>query len=64
MAENVCLVFVSLSVWLYFFALLLAFKTFGVYIIMVWKMLVGDVLRFFVIYLLIALGFTTAFFCL
>eukprot|EP00808_Paulinella_micropora_P028261 g3266.t1 len=56
--------FVAVSIllaWSYCFALLLGFKLTGPFVIMIWKMMVGDVLRFATIYLVLLLGFTSAF---
>eukprot|EP00808_Paulinella_micropora_P027384 g52013.t1 len=56
--------FCSLSVlaaWAYMFSLLLGFELTGVFILMIYKILTGDVIRFTLVYLTVLIGFAAAF---
>jgi len=62
--DALCLGLASLFAFSYLFIFLLAFEITGPMVIMVYKMLFNDVLRFFMVYCVFILGFSHAFFVL
>lgn len=63
-SEDVVAVLVMLSTAPYFLFFCRGFKIVGPFVVMVYKMIMGDLLRFVAIYLVFVLGFSQAFFVL
>eukprot|EP01064_Diplonema_japonicum_P001474 TRINITY_DN1094_c3_g1_i1.p1 TRINITY_DN1094_c3_g1~~TRINITY_DN1094_c3_g1_i1.p1 ORF type:complete len:992 (+),score=180.38 TRINITY_DN1094_c3_g1_i1:177-2978(+) len=64
MAEDLSLAFASLALWSYVLWLLLGFRMTGPFVIMIWKMLCSDILRFLLIFAAFLFGFAQTFFIL
>lgn len=62
--ERAVLAAASITGWSYLFFFLLAFRLTGPMVVMIYQMLMNDVLRFCVIYLVFLMGFAQAFFVL
>ena len=62
--EDVTLSFASLSLWAYVLWLLLGFRKTGPFVIMIWKMLLSDLIRFLIIFAAFLFGFAQTFFIL
>eukprot|EP00669_Euglena_mutabilis_P003472 TRINITY_DN14434_c0_g1_i1.p1 TRINITY_DN14434_c0_g1~~TRINITY_DN14434_c0_g1_i1.p1 ORF type:complete len:411 (-),score=190.05 TRINITY_DN14434_c0_g1_i1:195-1427(-) len=63
-AEPILLAMASVFGWCYILFFFLGFKLTGPFIVMIFRMLVGDVLRFVSIYSVFLMGFSTAFYVL
>uniref|UniRef100_T1IIR8 Ion transport domain-containing protein n=1 Tax=Strigamia maritima TaxID=126957 RepID=T1IIR8_STRMM len=61
-AEDIVAVFVMITTAPYFLFFCRGFKIVGPFVVMVYKMIVGDLLRFVAIYLVFVLGFSQAFY--
>lgn len=61
---TVILAFASLLGWTYMFCFIMPFRFTGPFLIMIYKMLFTDVLRFCVIYMIFLAGFSQSFFVL
>ena len=59
--EDLCGAASALLLWSYVLWLMLGFKQTGPFIIMIWKMLSTDMVQFFTIFVVFAMGFTQAF---
>ncbi|CAF2906771.1 unnamed protein product [Rotaria sp. Silwood2] len=62
--ETQILAFTSLVGWGYMFFFIMPFQFTGPFVIMIYKMLFNDVLRFFIIYIIFLAGFAQSFFIL
>ena len=62
--ETIVLAFASLLGWAYMLFFTMPFRFTGPFVIMIYKMLFNDVLRFCIIYLIFLLGFSQSFFIL
>ncbi|CAF1660399.1 unnamed protein product [Rotaria magnacalcarata] len=62
--ESLVLAFTSLVGWSYMFFFIMPFRFTGPFVIMIYKMLFNDVLRFCIIYTIFLAGFSQAFFIL
>jgi hypothetical protein len=63
-AYTIVLALVSIIGWGYMFFFVMAFQLTGPFVFMIYEMLVNDVLRFCVIYMVFLAGFSQAFFVL
>jgi len=63
-AYTIVLAIVSIIGWGYMFFFVMAFQLTGPFVFMIYEMLVNDVLRFCVIYMVFLAGFSQAFFVL
>jgi hypothetical protein len=61
---TVILAFASLIGWVYLFFFIMPLRFTGPFVIMIYKMLFNDVLRFCVIYVIFLVGFSQSFFVL
>eukprot|EP00668_Euglena_longa_P001503 GGOE01001784.1.p1 GENE.GGOE01001784.1~~GGOE01001784.1.p1 ORF type:complete len:1098 (+),score=322.37 GGOE01001784.1:96-3389(+) len=59
--EAPLLALAALFGWCYIFLFFLGFRLTGPFVVMIWSMLVGDVLRFFSIYSIFLMAFSTSF---
>ena len=62
--ERAVMAIACITVWCYCFFYLLAFRLTGPMVVMIFRMLTSDVLRFVMIYLVFLMGFSLAFFVL
>jgi len=62
--DAILLAFASLLGWAYMFFFIMPFRFTGPFVIMIYKMLFNDVLRFCIIYMIFLAGFSQAFFIL
>eukprot|EP01060_Flectonema_neradi_P017747 TRINITY_DN2458_c0_g1_i1.p1 TRINITY_DN2458_c0_g1~~TRINITY_DN2458_c0_g1_i1.p1 ORF type:complete len:961 (+),score=160.78 TRINITY_DN2458_c0_g1_i1:423-2885(+) len=62
--EDLTLAFASLTSWAYVLWLLLGFRKTGPFVIMIWKMLLSDLIRFLIIFAAFLFGFAQTFFIL
>ncbi len=62
--DTVILAFAALLGWGYMFFFIMPFRFTGPFVIMIYKMLFNDVLRFGMIYMIFLAGFSQAFFIL
>ncbi|CAF1156051.1 unnamed protein product [Adineta steineri] len=63
-AYTIVLALVSIIGWVYMLFFAMAFKLTGPFVFMIYKMLLNDVLRFCIIYIVFLIGFSQAFFVL
>jgi hypothetical protein len=63
-AESAVLAIASIIGWGYMLFFIMAFRLTGPFVVMIYKMLLNDVLRFFIIYIVFLAGFSQAFFIL
>lgn len=63
-AERVLWTFMTYLLWVYLTLLFMAFRAFGPFIVMIKRMILGDIMRFAVIGIFVLASFTTVFFCL
>ena len=62
--DTVILALAALIGWAYMFFFIMPFRFTGPFVIMIYKMLFNDVLRFCMIYLIFLVGFSQSFFIL
>jgi len=62
--ERVLWTFMCYLLWIYLTLLFMAFRAFGPFIVMIKRMILGDIMRFAVIGVFVLASFTTVFFCL
>jgi hypothetical protein len=63
-AESAVLAIASIIGWGYMLFFVMAFRLTGPFVVMIYQMLLNDVLRFFIIYIVFLAAFSQAFFIL
>jgi hypothetical protein len=63
-AESAVLAIASIVGWGYMLFFVMAFRLTGPFVVMIYQMLLNDVLRFFIIYIVFLAAFSQAFFIL
>jgi hypothetical protein len=63
-AESAVLAIASIIGWGYMLFFIMAFRLTGPFVVMIYQMLLNDVLRFFIIYIVFLAAFSQAFFIL
>jgi len=63
-AQTAALAIASLLGWGYVLFFVMAFRLTGPFVVMIYEMLLNDVLRFFIIYVVFLVGFSQTFFVL
>lgn len=66
-SDVVCLQFWSVTsvlLWCNFLNVIMPFKFFGILVIIIYKMLIGDFFKFLIVYMIMIGGFSQAMFCL